>query len=204
MHVGKLLHDLFDNACKSIDKRLIRTLFDAAEALTRCKQLSIASLGRSLDRKAKVKHSIKSIDRLFGNTNLHKRNLIVYRAMCSVLIKGNARPVIIVDWSGLTPCGAFHFLSASVAVNGRSITFYSRTHPLKNYTKEKTHKEFLNVLKDILPKKCKPIIVTDAGFRNTWFRAVSMLGWDYIGRVRNKTYYRRADSNTKCNPPFFT
>ncbi len=189
MRARKVLHDLLDNACKSIDKRLLRTLLDAAEALTRCKQLSIASLGRSLCRKAKVKHAIKCMDRLFGNTHLHIKNAVVYCAISNLLIKAKTRPVIIVDWSGLTPCGAFYFLNASVAVNGRAITLYNRAHPLKNYTKEKTHKEFLDVLRDILPKNCKPIIITDAGFRNSWFRAVSKMGWDYIGRVRNSTHY---------------
>ncbi len=126
MHVGKLLHDLFDNACKTIDKRIVRTLFEAVEALTRCKQLTISSLGRSLNREAKVKHTIKCIDRLFGNTTLHEKSNIAYKAISEVLLKGNMRPIILVDWSGLTPCGAYHFLSASVAVKGRSLTLYNQ------------------------------------------------------------------------------
>lgn len=109
MHAVKLLHDLLDNACHSIDKRLRRTLFSAAEALTRCGQLSISTLGRSLDSQAKVKHTIKCVDRLFGNKALHLNGNIFYRAMSHMLLKDNKRPVIIVDWSGLTPCGAFHY-----------------------------------------------------------------------------------------------
>jgi hypothetical protein len=67
MRATQLLHDLLDNTCQSIDKRNRKTIFAAAETLTRCKQLSIATLGRSLNRPAKVKHTIKCIDRLFGN-----------------------------------------------------------------------------------------------------------------------------------------
>ena len=63
MRAAKLLHDLLDNACQSIDKRLRRTLFEAAETLAHCKHLSIAALGRHLPRKAKVKHTIKCMDR---------------------------------------------------------------------------------------------------------------------------------------------
>lgn len=31
--------------------------------------------------------------------------------------------------------------------------------------------------------------ITDAGFRNSWFRAVLNMGWDYVGRIRNSTQY---------------
>ena len=36
MRAAKLLHDLLDNACQSIDKRLRRTLFEASETLAHC------------------------------------------------------------------------------------------------------------------------------------------------------------------------
>lgn len=194
MHATGLLHDLLDKACHSIDKRLRKTLFSAAEALTRCRHLSISALGRSLSRPAKVKHSIKCMDRLFGNKSLHEKSGIFYQGMTNILLKSNRRPVITIDWSGLTPCGAFHFLSASIAVNGRSLTLYDQAYPLKKYNKEKTHSDFLKVLKNLLPHGSKPIIVTDAGFRNPWFKSVLNMGWDFLGRVRNKTYYRALDS----------
>jgi hypothetical protein len=195
MRAAQLLHDLLDNTCQTIDKRIRKTLFSAAETLTRCKQLSIATLGRSLDRFAKVKHTIKCIDRLFGNRTLHARGEIFYHGMTQLLVNNNKRPIILVDWSGLTPCGAFHFLRASVAIKGRSLTLYNQAYSLKEYTSEKTHREFLKKLKSLLPTDCKPIIVTDAGFRNTWFRNVLTMGWDFIGRVRNKTQYRKIDQN---------
>lgn len=30
---------------------------------------------------------------------------------------------------------------------------------------------------------CRPIVVTDAGFKNPWFSKVRTLGWDYVGRA---------------------
>lgn len=193
MRATKLLHDLLDNACDSIDKRLRKTLFSAAETLTRCKQLSISTLGRALDRPAKVKHTIKCMDRLFGNKTLHAKNILFYEAMTRILLKNNLRPVILVDWSGLTPCGAFHFLSASLAVNGRAFPLYDQAYPLKEHMNDKTHTEFLITLKKMLPEGCVPIIVTDAGFRNPWFKAVLKMKWHFIGRVRNRTQYRKPD-----------
>jgi Transposase DDE domain len=189
MRAAKLLHDLLDNASQSIDKRLRRTLFEAAETLAHCKHLSIATLGRHLPRKAKVKHTIKCIDRLFGNNSLNKKSEVIYGGMAAHLLKGQKRPSIIIDWSGLTPCGAFHFLRASLAVNGRSLTLYDQAYPLSEYCKERVHKSFLSQLQKLIPADCRPIVITDAGFRNSWFRAVKELGWDFIGRVRNNTQY---------------
>ena len=194
MRTAKVLHNLLDKSCEIIDKRILKTLFSAAETLVGCKQLSIATLGRSLQRPAKVKHKIKCIDRLFGNQALHRKRFCLYGGMVQLLIKGNKTPLIIVDWSGLTPCGGYHFLSASLAVKGRSLTFYEEAYPLKRYMGQKTHRQFLKTLSKLLPEDCRPIIITDAGFRNTWFTQVLEMGWDFIGRVRNKTHYCEKES----------
>jgi len=41
---------------------------------------------------------------------------------------------------------------------------------------------FLATLKTLLPKHSAPIMITDAGFRTPWFRAVHALGWHFVGR----------------------
>ena len=84
MHAGKLLHDLLDNACHSVDRRIRRTLFLAAETLIASKKLSIVCLGRLLNRPAKVKHNIKRMDRLFGNRRLHEQRKVIYRGWLSL------------------------------------------------------------------------------------------------------------------------
>ncbi len=48
------------------------------------------------------------------------------------------------------------------------------------------HRAFLKQLKQILPQALRPIVVTDAGFRSTWFKQVEALGWDWVGRIRNR------------------
>lgn len=45
----------------------------------------------------------------------------------------------------------------------------------------------------MLPATCRPILITDAGFRGPWFRAVEGYGWDWIGRVRKAVKYRVAE-----------
>src|SRR3990167_2067340 len=57
-------------------------------------------------------------------------------------------------------------------------------HKKKNLGNRKIEKNFLLTLHRWMPPKTKPIVVTDAGFHNEWFKALQSLNWDYIGRVR--------------------
>lgn len=54
------------------------------------------------------------------------------------------------------------------------------------YNSPKSHQYFLDKLEEILPKNIAPIIISDAGFRNTWFRQVQRKGWFWLGRVRGE------------------
>ena len=195
MHVVKLLHKTLGNSCQNIDKRVIRILFEATETLTRTRMLSIFGLGRSLQRSAKVKHTIKCIDRLFGNKSLHQRRTTVYRAINNLLLANNQRPIISVDWSGITKCGEYHFLRAAVAVGGRTLTIYEQVYHIREYANYNTHRQFILALREMLPANCRPIIVTDAGFRNNWFKLVLSIGWDFVGRIRHNTQYCSIENN---------
>ena len=196
MHISRLLHKLFHTASKNLDKRIHKTLLSAVMTLSEHKQLSIFGLGRFLDSRAKVKHTIKRIDRLFGNKVLHNRLSFYYQHMASILVNSNPRPIILVDWSGLTKCGTFHFLRASVPVGGRSLTILDMCFQEADYGSYKAHKLFLKQLKKILPEFCCPIIVTDAGYRCPWFKLVTRMGWDFIGRVRNRTLFQEKSTDT--------
>ena len=46
---------------------------------------------------------------------------------------------------------------------------------------------------------CRPIIVTDAGFRNPWFQLIKRQGWDFVGRIRH-TPYCRAEGESEWIP----
>ena len=86
-------------------------------------------------------------------------------------------------------------MRAAVPVGGRSLTVYEEVHPLKKYNNPKIHKKFLENLSKVLPKQCRPIIVTDAGFGIPWFKQVLALGWDFVGRIINKSYYTKDGKN---------
>lgn len=75
-------------------------------------------------------------------------------------------------------------LRTSVSVQGRSVTLYERTFTFDDYNAPRSHNAFLAELAKVLPPRCCPLIVTDASYRNTWFREVECRGWLWLGRVR--------------------
>lgn len=152
-------------------------------------KLSLTHLGRSLSGPAHVKHQIKAVDRLLGNQHLHRERDGIYRAIVQTLLLGNKRPVIVVDWADFELGRRWLMLKAAVPVGGRAISLYERVFPFKRYNSPGAHREFLRALHAVLPADCRPIIVTDAGFRGPWFRDVDSYGWDWVGRIRNKIKY---------------
>lgn len=195
MRLKGLFHKVFGKASENLDKRIAQTVCLAVEALSEWRHLSLTGLGRTFHTSAQVKHTIKRMDRLLANDALQQHQLSYYREMAYILLKNNPHPILIVDWSGLTHCGQYHFLCAALPVGGRALPILNRVFPLKEYGSPRAHQEFLNSLKSILPPKCQPIIVTDAGFRCPWFKLVQSLGWHFIGRVRHKTQF-----STENNP----
>jgi hypothetical protein len=101
-----------------------------------------------------------------------------------------------VDWSDLDEWRRNQLLRASLVAEGRALTLYEEVHGKKTAIKRKTHENFLQRLKTLLPEGCQPVLVTDAGFKTPWFRAVEALGWYWVARVRNPCYVRLAGEET--------
>ena len=80
-------------------------------------------------------------------------------------------------------------LTAAIPMGGRTLTLFEKVYPMKRYNSPKAHKQFLKELAAVIPKNKHPIIITNAGFRGPWFRAVESLGWDWVGRIRKGVYY---------------
>ena len=185
MYALKLLHKKLSKACPCIHQKRLAILVLATHALLIGQRLSLTQLGRRLQSSALTKHKIKRIDRLLGNSHLHQERQEIYRFISQQLID-HSRPLIIVDWSDLTKERDYHLLRASIPVGGRALTLYEEVHPQKNLCSDKIHRQFLRRLESLLPAGCCPIVITDAGFRNPWFKAICDMGWDYVGRVRNR------------------
>jgi hypothetical protein len=172
-----------------------QALVSAVESLLGGAFLSVTALGRGLNRGARTKHNIKCMDRLLSNPHLQQERCVIYQALCQRLCAPLIRPVILVDWSDIVEQQRLMLIRAALVVEGRAIPLYEAIYTLKKYNSPTTHRQFLRELKALLPDHCTPIIVTDAGFRGPWFRAVEKLGWYWLGRVRNSINYRLHSRN---------
>lgn len=188
MHAEKVSHKILFDACHWMHTSRLLALHKVVTAAIAERRLSVTGLGRAIESEAKEKHCIKQADRLVGNSYLHKEYRDVYSSFTRFIIAADTRPVILVDWSDLDASKSFFLLRASVAVDGRALTLYEEVHELSTKEKPQTHRVFLKRLKQMLPETCRPIVVSDAGFRNPWFREVEQMGWDWVGRVRNRTF----------------
>src|SRR5690348_12287813 len=79
-------------------------LVRVVQALVLGGKAALTQLGRNRAGSAHVKHHIKAVDRLLGNSHLHREGLGLYRAIAKTLLSGVSRPVLTVDWSDFE-CG---------------------------------------------------------------------------------------------------
>jgi hypothetical protein len=175
-----------------------QSVLKTVRALLNGGRLSLTDLGRHRGGDAFTKHNIKAVDRLLANQHLHRERNGIYRAIAKTLLLGNRRPIIIVDWTDLELGRHMALLRAAVPVNGRSVSIYEKAYPFKQYNSPGAHLDFLEALRTVIPADSRPIVVTDAGFRGPWFRAVEALGWDWVGRVRNMIKYYRPETGRWC------
>jgi Transposase DDE domain len=185
MHANTFLHNLLS---KSIHKSRIKLLVDTTNALIKTKIMNLSSIGRALELPIQERSGIRKIDRLLANKFFQNENIQIYKILSDKIIGNKTRPKIIVDWTKLPKVNEYALRAAMVA-EGRALTIYEEVHPKAKEGNSDVQKEFLKKLKLILPNDCKPIIITDAGFKNPWFKAVLALNWDYIGRVRGVVKY---------------
>lgn len=176
----------------------LNALLKVVEAALAGGALSLTQLGRSRRGSAFEKHQIKAVDRLLGNRHLHGEHGKVYSSLAQQLIGKAPRPIIVVDWSDFEPGRRWAMLKAAVPIGGRAITVYEHVFPFKRYNSPGAHREFLDGLHRVLPGGCRPIVITDAGFRGPWFRQVESYGWDWVGRIRNGIKYFNESTGRWC------
>lgn len=164
-------------------------LVDLSNAAVKGHALALTQLALGSESNTTVRHRVKAVDRFLGSPSFAAEHLDIYRTLAARWLSGASPLLIVVDWSSLSADLAWHWLRASVVVEGRSITLYEEVHPRKQLTAYAVHRRFLERLACALPAQSSaPIILTDAGFRGTWFALVRAMGWDWIGRVRNREY----------------
>lgn len=181
-----------------------QALHDVALAAVCGKALTLTALALGIARHSSLRHRIKCVDRLLGNPHLDSERIAAYRALAGEWLSGLAQLIIVVDWSPVTDDMQWHLLRASVVVEGRSITLFEEVHPRKHLSAFKVHQKFIRRLVALTPS-CRqvPIVITDAGFRSTWFRLIDEQGWYWIGRTRNRDFVKRFEGEGGRNDEWF-
>jgi len=187
MQATQIINTHLKKMCQVIHKKRMKALMIMVEACVQGKKLSVTGLGRAIKNAVYEKHNIKRADRLMGNIALNQERGLIYSMMAKWIIGQHQQPVILVDWSDLREDRSYHLLRASLPVGGRALTIYDEVHPQKKLANVKVEARFLQRLKALLPDNCRPIVITDAGYRTPWFNAVQALGWDFVGRVGGHT-----------------
>lgn len=191
MKVTPIVNKLVIDVTPCMHKVRRQSLQASISSLMSGADLSVTSLGRHIQSKTSEKHQIKRSMRLCSNHHLHQEIDTVYSVITQRLIGQQTAPIILVDWSNLDTRKQHFLLRASLAVKGRSLTLLEQIYGNDEKEKPAIHKQFMTWLKRLVPDGCRPIIVSDAGFRVPWFRLVESLGFDYVGRVRNRTFCRQ-------------
>jgi hypothetical protein len=184
MRVDEMVRDLVRSCSPVVHAVRVAAVTALVEGIVRGGRLSPATIGRVLPGRALPKHGIKRVDRLLGNPKMVGDRLFFFGAVARRLLRGCARPVILVDW---TQAGDHVALVAAVPIGGRALPIHIEVHPLKKLGNAAVEKRFLCTLKTIIPTECHSVIVSDAGFKGPFFQAVLKQGWDFVGRIRGTT-----------------
>lgn len=182
MRVGAMVRQMVEGCSANVHAKRLAALPKVVEGIVRGGRLVPASIGRNLPGATGPKHAIKCVDRLLANPRLYRELLYLYCAVAHHLLHGCARPVVLVDWTQVA--GSHEALVAAVPIGGRALPIYVEVHPLKKLGNAAVEGKFLRSLSAILPPGCRPIVISDAGFKGPFFREVLSLGWDFLGRVR--------------------
>lgn len=197
MHATRILQCCLSVVFDSMHAARRARLLGAVEALINGRRLTLIDLARSWVGALRVHAPLKALDRLLSNSRLMEAIVPLHSAMTGWLAR-QGRPVLLVDWSDLKGDGRWCLLRAATPVKkGRALTVYETIFSASMMNKPAAQRQFLRGLQRVLPSTARPIVVTDAGFRSDWFRAVKAVGWDYVGRVRNNTQVRQAKSDWK-------
>jgi len=199
MHIKDILQEKIQSVY-SIHKTRLNCLLNFGISLARHKRLTVTNLGRDLEnKKYSTKTAIRTADKLIGNKKLDDDRLFIYQSLSSYLIRNNVEPIILVDWSDLNDMHDIWLLRATLATGGQGLTIYEKVYNYSDYNNQLIHEKFLDDLELVLGEHVKPIIITDAGFKDGWFKAVEEKGWNYVGRVRGKTSYSEDEgANWHC------
>lgn len=192
MRASRVLQKCLSESLNTMHALRSQVLLRSVEALVAGRRLTLIDVARSWPGAERVRAPLKAFDRLLSNRHLHAERERVYADMARWLLRGD-RPIIVIDWSDLKADKTWCLLRAAVPIGGRTLPVWDMVFPGREQGAPAAEKWFLKRLQALVPETSRPILVTDAGFRSPWFRAVSAMGWDWVGRLRHRTLVKPVD-----------
>lgn len=185
MHASSILQRFLHEQCGFMHAKRQHCVARIAQAAC-TKGLGVVKLGKAIGPPEKLRHAIKCCDRLLSNPRFQQERITVYRALAGQVLRKVSTAAVIVDWSELRADGSLQLLRAAVMAEGRALTIYEEVHPQNLLGSPIVQRLFMRRLRTVLPPAFRAIIVTDAGFRATWFHMLEQQKWPWIGRIRNR------------------
>lgn len=182
VRVGRMLREMLAACIEDVHAAKLSATVKVVEGIIVGSCLRPATIGRNLPGSAYPKHGIKCVDRLLGSATSKASSVHFFRALAARLLADCRRPIILVDW---THAGfEQEALVAAIPVGGRALPIYLEVHPLKKLGNANVERRFIRTLRSVLPAESRAIVVTDAGYKGPFFKAVVEQGWDFVGRIR--------------------
>lgn len=191
MQTFRFFHKILSTSAPVLHAARFKALVTCVQALLVGQCLSLTALGRRLPRQILPKHAIKCVDRLLANPHLQRERHLLYANIAHLLLGTTRHPIILVDWSPIDDRRQHFLLRAAIPFGKRAFPLYERVHHKEGCPR--CQDALLAALAQLLPAPAQPILVTDAGFKTPWLRAVEARGWYYVGRVRGATQLHRED-----------
>lgn len=169
-------------ACTSLRLSQRKTLGELVFGAMRCRRVSEADIGRSLETKALAKHCIKRVYRFLNNHRVEAADGC--RALARLAARASGRRLFVaVDWVDIRQ---YKVLRAAVPLGGRSVPIlFAAYRKWELYRSQNAFEEgFFRLLVAILPHDVQPVVLADAGFaRAELARTLGQLGLAYVIRV---------------------
>lgn len=194
--IEELLYEHLSVSCPHIHNTRLQSVLDVASGLQKSRNLSLRAIGRELSSDTTIKHRVKKVDRLLGNSNLYHELTSLYKGLSSYVLKYIAQTQhlpLIVDLCYMKDTHAVQMLSAELALKGRSLPIYREVFE-ENELKGRAS-SFIERLSSCIPEGREVLIIMDSGFGDDWFEAITTQGWFWLVRARGKKFIRLSKSN---------
>ena len=176
------------NLCPLLRRSQATALAEIVFGAMKCRRVSQADIGRSMQTGTTPKHNIKRVSRFVRNTRVNVAD------GCRGLIRLAAKAsggclVVAVDWVDI---GRFKVLKAAVPLRGRAVPILFAAYRKWRLKKSQNHFEeaFFELLATQLPPRTWTIIVADRGFARARLASfLGGLGMDHVIRLNSNAMF---------------